>query len=192
MFSLKTRAGRDTCQPGQWKRFSISRKIFCIEENVSPLFLVLLAKMIGTWGFVLVANVDFQDWNSFLVSKDAHQLLDVLYMNRHFSFVYMQCFVWGLASSTHPMNMSHFWNFPRVELHSSRLNSWNSSSFSSKLNFLQNSANNLLLINHGAKIESDSFADKIRKANHLRTFQKCVWYLGQWKLMIFLSCDVYR
>ena len=46
--------------------------------------------------------------NSFLVSKDAHQLLDVLYMNRHFSFVYMQCFVWGLASSTHPMNMSHF------------------------------------------------------------------------------------
>ena len=108
MFSLKTRAGRDTCQPGQWKRFSISRKIFCIEENVSPLFLVLLAKMIGTWGFVFVANVDFQDWNSFLASKDAHQLLDVLYMNRHFSFVYMQCFVWGLASSTHPMNMSHF------------------------------------------------------------------------------------
>ena len=58
MFSLKTRAGIGThASQANENGFQFPEKYFALKK----LFLVLLCKMIGTWGFVLVANVDFQD-----------------------------------------------------------------------------------------------------------------------------------
>ena len=103
-----TRKGLTHASQANENGFQFPEKYFALKK-MFPLYFLYFWQ--NDWHVGLC--VSSQCWlsrlkNSFLVSKDAHQLLDVLYMNRHFSFVYMQCFVWGLASSTHPMNMSHF------------------------------------------------------------------------------------